>query len=297
MAAQSQVAGPPTLLQAEKRTRRNAISHVGRSRSIQIGLVILIVLAVLSISAPILVDVSPTKMQPTAILVAPSSDHLFGTDDFGRDLFSRVLYGGRISILVGFLVSLLTTITGIVFGTLAGFYRSLDNIIMRVMDILMSFPSILLAIGIMAILGPQLINVIVALAIAFTPRSARLVRGEMLHLREQDFIQAAQALGASDFRLIIRHAVPNSLTPLIIQQTFILALAVIAEATLSFLGVGVPPSVPTLGGILADSRQFLQVAPWMSIFPGLFISLLVLGINLFGDGLRDILDPHLSSSG
>lgn len=297
MAAQSQAVSPPTLLLEEKRTRRKVISHIGRSRSIQIGLAILFVLVLLSICAPILVDVSPTKMQPTAILVAPSSEHPFGTDDFGRDLFSRVLYGGRISILVGLLVSLFTTITGIVFGTLAGFYRSLDNIIMRVMDILMSFPSILLAIGIMAILGPQLINVVVALSIAFTPRSARLVRGEMLHLREQDFIQAAQALGASDFRLIMRHAVPNSLTPLIIQQTFILALAVIAEATLSFLGVGVPPSVPTLGGILADSRQFLQVAPWMSIFPGLFISLLVLGINLFGDGLRDILDPHLASSG
>ncbi|MGI8554453.1 MAG: ABC transporter permease [Dehalococcoidia bacterium] len=281
------------VIEAQQPLRRSVARRIGRSRSAQIGLLITAILVVLAACAPILAHASPTAIHPNIILQAPSGAHLFGTDDFGRDLLSRVLYGGRISILVGISVAGITTISGLFFGMLAGFYRRLDNPIMRCMDVLMAFPAILLAIGIMTVLGPQLGNVIAALAIAFTPRTARMVRGEILHLRERDFVQAAQSLGMSDGRLMLRHLLPNSLTPLLIQQTFILAVAILAESSLNFLGVGVPPRVATLGGILSDSREFLRDAPWMSLFPGAFISLLVLGVNLLGDGLRDVLDPRM----
>lgn len=274
------------------RKPQSIAERLRRSRSIRLGFAVTIVIAVLSLGAPLFTDTDPNAMTMTAILQGPSAEYYFGTDDFGRDLFSRVLYGGRISILVGVLVSIITAITGITIGTLAGYYSKLDSPIMRVMDVFMAFPSILLAIGIMAILGPQLSNIIIALVVTYTPRTARLVRGELLSLKEQEFIRAARSIGMRDERIILRHLLPNIIGPLMVQQTFILAIAILAESGLNFLGVGVPPDVPTLGGILSDSRTFLRTAAWMAFFPGFFISLLVLGFNLLGDGLRDVLDPR-----
>jgi peptide/nickel transport system permease protein len=292
MSAQLQTLAPP-LAQPQRTTRRSIARRIRRSHATRLGLAMTLALVLLAVGAPLVATADPNALDSSEILVAPSSAHLFGTDDFGRDLFSRVLYGARISILVGITVALTTTLTGLLFGTLSGYYPRLDNPIMRMMDILMAFPAILLAIAIMTVLGPQLLNVIIALIIPFTPRAARVVRGEILRLRQQEFVQAARALGLSDGRIILRHLVPNSLTPLLVQQTFVVAVAILAEASLNFLGVGVPPTVPTLGATLADSRQFLRDAPWMSLFPGLFISLLVVGVNLLGDGLRDVLDPRV----
>lgn len=285
--------GTTESLKEQNRWQRSALRYLGRSRSAQVGLAIVALAITLSLGAPIFAGTDPSAMEPTAILQPPSAEHYFGTDNFGRDLWSRVLYGGRISILVGISVAAATTLTGVLIGTVAGYFSRLDNVLMRAMDILMAFPPILLAIGVMAILGASLINIIIALVIPYTPRAARIVRAEILHLREQDFIQAARSLGMTDFRLITRHLVPNSLTPLLIQQTFIVALAILAESGLNFLGIGVPPAVPTLGNILADARQFLRTSPWMALFPGLFISMLVLGVNLLGDGIRDVLDPRM----
>ena len=267
--------------------------RLSRSRSGQFGLLLTLILIVLSVGAPIFTSVDPTSMDYAAILRAPDAAHPMGTDDFGRDLFSRVLYGARISILVGLVVSIATTLTGVVIGSIAGYYQRLDNPIMRVMDILMAFPSILLALGIVAILGPQLINIIIALIVPYTPLSARVVRGEILALKRQEFVEAARCLGGRDTRIIFRHLLPNTLAPLMVQQTAIIAFAILAESGLNFLGVGVPPEVPTLGAILSEARVHLRNAPWISIYPGFFISALVLGFNLLGDGLRDILDPRM----
>jgi peptide/nickel transport system permease protein len=280
----------PTIRRSSEHSLWNRLR---RSPGAQIGIILTLILIMLSVGAPLIASERPTSMNMAEILQPPSSDHYFGTDDFGRDVFSRVLHGGRISILVGVLVAGLTTFFGVLIGTIAGYYNRLDNPLMRVMDMLMAFPPILLAIAIMAILGPQLTNIIVALVVPFTPRTARVVRGEILSLKEQDFALAARSLGMRDIRIVARHLLPNGLAPILVQQTFVLALAILAESGLNFLGVGVPPSIPTLGSILADSRAYLRSAYWMALFPGLFISLLVLGFNLLGDGLRDVLDPRM----
>jgi peptide/nickel transport system permease protein len=232
-------------------------------------------------------------MSMSEILNPPSPEHRFGTDDFGRDIFARVLYGSRVSFAVGIAVAVATTITGTILGALAGFYKKLDNVLMRIMDIFQAFPEILLALAIVAILGPQLINIIVALVFAYTPRTARVVRGSILALKEQEFVEAIRCVGATNMRVIRVHLIPNCIAPLLVQQTYILAIAILAESALNFLGVGLPPKVPTLGGMLADARVHIRNAPWMSLYPGLFISLMVLGFNLLGDGLRDVLDPRM----
>lgn len=258
-----------------------------------VGLTIIVVMVILAVGAPLFSGVAPNEMDVTRILDRPGAQHYFGTDDLGRDMFSRVLHGGRISIFVGLVVAGITTLTGVLLGILAGYYPRLDNPIMRAMDIVMAFPAILLALAIVAILGPRLSNIIIALAIPYTPPTARIVRGTVLQLKEMDFILAAHALGASDFKIMLRHLLPNSLPPILVQQTYVLALAILAEAALTFLGVGAPPEIPTLGGIISDARAHLRVAPWLPLFPGLAISALVLGFNLLGDGLRDVLDPRL----
>lgn len=268
-------------------------TRFGRSVYIRIGLTLTFFLVLGSLLGPAVVKTDPTEMNMAMILQPPSAEHPFGTDDFGRDLLARVIYGTRISILVGFTIAVITMLTGLIIGTISALYPVVDEILMRAMDILMAFPAILLAIGILAILGPRLSNIIIALSIVYTPRSARVVRGVVLSLKQEVFVDAARALGTSDRRLISRHLVPNVIPSLIIQQTFIFAAAVLAEAALSFLGVGVPPDVPTLGGILSDARTNLRYAPWMSLFPGTTISVLVLGFNLVGDGLRDVLDPRM----
>jgi len=256
------------------------------------GLLVALV-AFTALLAPVVAPYDPLHVEAARRLEPPSAEHWFGTDDFGRDLFSRVLYGARLSMWVGGMTVLIASAGGIALGLLAGYFSWLDNPIMRVMDGLMAFPSVILAIAIMAALGPQVFNVIVALSAVQMPRVARVVRGVVLQIREFDFVEAARALGMDDRRIVLRHILPNCLSPLIVQTTFIFAYAVLTEASLSFLGVGAPPEVPSWGNILSEGRVYLRRAPWIAMFPGLAIMATVLGSNLMGDGLRDELDPRV----
>ena len=247
----------------------------------------------LSLLAGLLAQADPNQMSVLRRLKPPSGAAWFGTDAYGRDLFARVLHGGQVSLLVGLSVAAATGILGSAVGALAGFLRVLDGPLMRVMDALMAFPSVLLAIAITAALGPSLANVVVALAITYTPRTARVARAAVLVAMEQDYVQAARAYGCDGLRLLWSHVLPNCLAPLIVQVTFVFGYAVLAAAVLSFLGMGTPPPTPSWGGIVAEGRTLLRVAPWICLFPGIAIALFVLGLNLLGDGLRDVLDPRM----
>ncbi len=259
------------------------------------GAVILFVMLFLGIFAPILGG-SPTLMDVASRLSRPSARHWLGTDDVGRDVWSRVVYGARLSILVGAAVVLMALVLGVLCGLVAGFYRKLDNVVMRIMDGLMAFPAIILAIALMASLGPSVRNVIFAIGIVYAPRVARVVRGSVLVIREATYVEAARALGASDPGLIWKHVLPNCLSPVIVQASFVFAAAVLNEAALSFLGVGVPPYVPSWGNILSEGRLYLQQAPWLVLYPGAAIMLTIFGLNVIGDGLRDVLDPKLAQA-
>jgi peptide/nickel transport system permease protein len=264
-----------------------------RSRSTAIGGAIVLAVVCTAVFAPLLAPYDPQAIEVIRRLVGPGPAHLFGTDNLGRDVLSRVIYGARVSLVVGTLVVLCAVGVGTLLGLVAGYTDRMDRVLMRLMDGLMAFPSTLLAIALMAALGARLSNVIVALAIVFTPRVARVVRGVALVLRELDYVLAAQALGARDSRVLVRHILPNCLAPVIVQATFIFAESVLAEAALSFLGVGLPPYVPSWGTIITTGRTFMQTAPWITIFPGAAILMTVLGLNLLGDGLRDLADPRL----
>jgi len=264
-----------------------------RSRSTMIGGAIVLAVVLVALLAPLLSPYDPLGIDVPSRLAAPGALHPFGTDNLGRDILSRVIYGARISLLVGSLVVACAAGVGTALGLLAGYNDRLDRIIMRIMDGLMAFPTTLLAIALMAALGARLSNVIIALAIVFTPRVARVVRSATLVVRELDYVQAAQALGARDSRILARHVLPNCLAPVIVQGTFIFAESVLAEAALSFLGVGLPPYIPSWGTIITAGRMFMQIAPWITIFPGVAILIAVLGLNLLGDGLRDLADPRL----
>ena len=235
---------------------------------------------------PMLLDVM-NRLRP------PSSQHWFGTDEFGRDIFSRVVYGARISLFVGFLVMLITSLLGIFFGVLSGYYRFLDGVLMRAMDGLMALPGMLMAIALMAVLGPRVSNVIISLSAIYMPRTARIVRSVVLVVREMAYVQAARALGVKDFGIMIKDVLPGCLPPVIVQGTFIFAYSILTEAALSFLGAGVPPHIPSWGTIISSGQLFMRDAWWISLFPGIAIVLACLGLNLFGDGLRDALDPQL----
>src|SRR6266481_1143210 len=263
-----------------------------RRKTTLVGAVIMAVMLAVGILAP-LIGGNPGHMDVAGRLAAPGRAHWFGTDDVGRDVWSRVVYGARLSLLVGVAVVALSFLVGVVCGTVAGYYRRLDNVVMRVMDGLMAFPAIVLAIALMAALGPSVVNVIVAIGVVYSPRVARVVRGSVLVIRETAYVEAARALGASDGSVMARHILPNCLSPVIVQGSFVFAAAVLTEAALSFLGVGVPPYVPTWGNILAEGRLYLQQAPWLVLYPGAAIMVTILGLNLLGDGLRDLLDPRL----
>ena len=260
------------------------------------GTVLVLFVTLVCLFAPLLATHDPLEMEVQDRLKPPSASHWFGTDEFGRDIFSRVLYGSRISMLVGFSVVLVTSALGLVFGLYSAYYRSLDNLLMRINDGLMAFPAILLAIAIMAALGPKITNVIIALSVVYTPTVARAVRSAAITVREQTYIEAIRALGGKSWRIIWRHIAPNCISPLIVQATFIFAYAVIIEASLSFLGAGTPPPEPSWGNILNDGRTVMRQAWWMTVFPGIAIMLTVLGLNLLGDGLRDLLDPHTNKA-
>jgi len=265
---------------------------LGRRRATLVGVVLVGVALVVGLLAPVLAG-DPLRIDVARRLTAPGAAHWFGTDDVGRDVWSRVVYGARLSLLVGAAVVALSFAIGLGCGLTAGYYRRLDNVVMRVMDGLMAFPAIILAIALMASLGPSVLNVIVAIGIVYAPRVARIVRGSVLVIRETAYVEAARALGASDPVIVARHVLPNCLSPVIVQASFVFAAAVLTEAALSFLGVGVPPYVPSWGNILAEGRLYLQQAPWLVLYPGGAIMLTIFGLNLLGDGLRDVLDPRL----
>lgn len=263
-----------------------------RSVPALVGLALVLASLALAFMAVFFLRFEPGAMNIRSMLQPPGGAHWLGTDDFGRDVWSRLVHGTRVSLTVGLLVTLLTTFTGVVLGLLAGYVRSLDNLIMRLLDMMMAFPDILLAIAVLAALGPRTENVVLALTVVYTPRSVRVIRASVIEVREREFVEGARAMGAGDLRVALRHILPQCVAPLTVQQTYIFAVAIVAEATLSFLGLGVPAGVSTLGNMLADGRDLLQVAPWLTIFPAIVLSCTVLGINLLGDGLRDAFDPR-----
>ncbi|QDH22206.1 nickel transporter permease [Saccharibacillus brassicae] len=273
---------------------RDAARSFTRNKTAVVGLCLVLFFVLLALIAPLIMPYDYKAQVLTDRLKPPSGDHWFGTDDLGRDIFSRVIYGARISLLVGLLSVVGSIVVGTLLGIIAGFYgKWVDMLISRVFDILLAFPGILLAIAIVAILGPSLQNALYAIAIVNVPTYGRLVRSRVLSLRQEEFITAARALGANDGRILFRHILPNSLTPIIVQGTLGVATAIIEAAGLGFLGLGAQPPDPEWGKMLSDSRQFIQTAPWTVIFPGLCILLTSLGFNLMGDGLRDTFDPKM----
>jgi peptide/nickel transport system permease protein len=265
------------------------------NRSFVIGGTLFLLVVLVALSADLVAPFDPLRNNFRYRLGQPNAAHWFGTDNFGRDILSRVLHGSRVSLLIGLLVVILTGVFGTLIGAISGYVRSLDNLIMRVMDGFMAFPPILLAIAIGAVLGPSLMNAVIALTVAYTPRTARIVRASVLVVREAEYVEAARALGAGHARILFRHILANSMAPLLVQLTFIFALSILAEAVLSFIGVGPPPPTPTFGNIIADGRNYIAEAPWITIWPGIAIMMTVLGLNLMGDGLRDVLDPRLKT--
>src|SRR6266536_5671497 len=264
-----------------------------RRRLVLVGAVILAIVAALAIFAPWITPYEPMAMKIIDRLQSPRLAHWFGTDELGRDVFSRVIFGARYSLMVGAMVVLISMTGGVLLGLTAGFFRRVDGPIMRLVDAMMSFPDILLAIALVAVLGASMTNVILALAIVYTPRVARVVRASTLVVRELLFIEAARALGISTWRILFIHILNNIASPILVQATFIFAYAVLAEAGLSFLGVGVPPELPTWGTMIASGQQFAHQAIWLVVFPGVAIILSALSLQMVGDGFRDLLDPKL----
>jgi peptide/nickel transport system permease protein len=258
------------------------------------GGVVLAVMVLIALLAPWLGTVDPQALSPIHRLKPPSSAHWFGTDMLGRDVYSRVIYGSRISLAVGISVAAFSIAVGLAIGLVTGFIRWLDAIVMRVMDGLMSIPSVLLAIALMALTTASVGNVILAITLAEVPRVVRLVRGLVLSLREQPYVEAAIAAGTSLPLILLRHILPNTVAPLLVQGTYICASAMILEAILSFIGAGTPPNIPSWGNIMAEARSLFQIAGYLILFPGIFLSLTVLAVNLLGDGMRDALDPRLA---
>lgn len=251
-----------------------------------------LVVVALAFFAPVVAPFDPTYLNPAVRLEAPSSEHWFGTDTLGRDVLSRVIYGARVSLIIGVSVTVISALLGSILGLLSGYYDRLDTPIMRTMDGLMAFPSILLAIAIMASLGPSTFNVFIALVVVYTPSIARLVRGSTLVIRRQPYVESARAIGAGDLSILRRYVFANAYSPLIVQCTFVIAFAIISEASLSFLGAGVDPETPTWGNMLREGQSVLQRSWWLAVFPGIALVLTVLTLNLLGDGLRDALDPR-----
>ncbi|HMR30693.1 MAG TPA: ABC transporter permease [Geminicoccaceae bacterium] len=278
-------AGPGRLARAATWMRRHP--------TVAAGSAILAVIALAGIAAPLITPVDPLALDPVASLLPPGAGHWFGTDHMGRDVFTRVIYGTRVSLIVAVSVALAATVIGLFLGLVAGYLRRVDAVVMRIMDGLMAIPGVLLAIALMAVMRASLTTVILAIMVPEIPRVVRLVRGVVLTLRELPFVEAAVVAGTQLPRILTAHILPNALAPLIVQATYICASAIIIEAALSFLGAGTPPEVPSWGNIMAEGRGFFLIAPWLILFPGIWLTLTVLAINLLGDGLRDMLDPRL----
>jgi peptide/nickel transport system permease protein len=288
------IVAPPPPSSRLRYNLRTLAEALRRNPTMLFGLSVLLVMAVAAFGAPYFGLAEPLRQNPIDRLQGPSERYWFGTDMFGRDLFSRVLYGGQISLVVGVSVAALATVAGLAIGLVSGFFRTVDAIVMRVMDALMSIPAILLAIALVALWGSSVPNVILALTIPEIPRVTRLVRSVVLMLRDQLYVQAAIAAGTSTPRILVRHIMPNTIPPLIVQATYICAQAVIFEAYLSFVGAGTPPEIPSWGNIMAEGRMYFQSHFAIILFPGIFLAIAVFAINTFGDGLRDSLDPRMA---
>ena len=264
-----------------------------RHPTLVVGASVLIVMAVLTIASPYLTS-DPLALDPIQRLRRPSAEYWFGTDNLGRDIYSRTLHGGRISLTVGLGVAVFATLIGLVIGLVSGYSRAIDAVMMRIMDGLMAIPEILLAITLVAITSASIENVIMAITIPEVPRVARLVRSVVLTIREQSYVEAAISIGTGLPKMLFRHILPNTVAPLVVQGTYVFAAAVITEALLGFIGAGTPPEIPSWGNIMAEGRVYFQLAPWIIFFPGTFLTLTVLAVNVMGDGLRDMLDPRLA---
>jgi len=267
-----------------------------RRRIVLLAAICLLMVVVMALLANVITGFDPNDTAISQRLSAPTASHIMGTDELGRDLFARIAFGGRYSLTIAALTAMGAIALGTLFGLVAGFFRRLDAPIMRVVDAMMSFPDILLAIALVAILEPSMYNVVLALVLVYTPRVARVVRASTLVVRELLFIEAARALGVSTSRILWRHILPNLISPILVQASFIFAYAILAEAALSFLGVGVPPEIPTWGTMVAGSQQYAYQALWIVLFPGFAIILTALSLQLLGDGVRDLLDPRLKKS-
>lgn len=273
-----------------------AIRQLMHRRIVMLATVVLAAIVVLALGAPWVASFDPNDTAVLQRLKGPSAEHLMGTDELGRDLYARVLHGARYSLAIAAMTALGAVVCGTVLGLVAGFFRRLDAPLMRVVDAMMSFPDILLAIALVAILGPTLSNVVLALVLVYTPRVARVVRASTLVVRELLFVEAVRALGVRTSRILWRHILPNLMSPILVQLSFIFAYAILAEAGLSFLGVGVPPEIPTWGTMVAGSQQYAHQAFWVVLFPGLAIVVTALSLQLLGDGVRDLLDPKLKKA-
>ena len=272
---------------------RAALRRLFRHRLFVTGLFLFAIVAGIGAAAPWITDIDPQRLSMRNKFLPPGEAWVFGTDNFGRSLWSRVVWGAQLSLYIGSSVVALNAVFGTLIGASAGYFRRIDNALMRINDALMAFPAILLAIAITAVLGPSTFNAILALSIVYIPRTARIVRASVIVLREMEYVQAAVAAGAGHWRILRRHILPNAMAPLIVQLSFLFAYAVLAEATLSFLGMGAVPPTPTWGNIMAEGRQYLVEAPWIITIPGIALMITVMGLNLLGDGLRDVLDPRL----
>jgi peptide/nickel transport system permease protein len=279
---------------APRRSRNPVIRAIKRHPTIVLGGGLLAIMIAISIAAPLLTSRDPIELDVIARMKPPSAEYWFGTDPYGRDVFARTLYGGRVSLIVGISVAIASTVIGLAIGLVSGYFRTADAIIMRVMDGLMAIPGILLAIAMMALMRASIEVVIIAITVPEIPRVVRLVRSLVLTIREQPYVQAAVSVGTKLPRLLVKHILPNTVAPIIVQATYICASAVLIEAYLSFLGVGTPPEIPSWGNIIAEGRLYVQLAFWNILFPGLFLGTMVLAINILGDGLRDMLDPRLA---
>lgn len=304
-AAAAKTDDAPALTAGRARRKQTFFDRFMRHRSAVLGAVVFGFVILVALLTPLLMNHDPTLAAPQSRLSPPMTSamapatgtFIFGTDNLGRDVYSRVVKGSQVSLMVGLGVAAAVVVAGTTIGMLAGYFKQLDTVLMRVMDSMMAFPGIILALAIMSVRGPGIGNVIIALAIVDTPRFARVVRSVVLTLRELQYIEAAHALGIGSGRIMLRHILPNCLSPMIVQATFVFAAAVLGEAGLSFLGAGTPPEIPSWGQMLADARNFLAQAPWTMIAPGAALMVTVLGLNLLGDGIRDLLDPRLRREG
>jgi peptide/nickel transport system permease protein len=289
----SEVADAEGIALKREHPARATLRRLFRHRLFVTGLFLFAIVAGIGVAAPWITSVDPQRLSMRNKFLPPGEAWVFGTDNFGRSLWARVVWGAQLSMIIGASVVALNAVFGTLIGAAAGYFRKLDNALMRVNDALMAFPAILLAIAVTSVLGPSTLNVILALSIVYIPRTARIVRSSVIVLREMEYVQAAVAAGAGHWRILRHHILPNAMAPMIVQLSFLFAYAVLSEATLSFLGVGAVPPTPTWGNIMAEGRDFMREAPWIITIPGVALMITVMGLNLLGDGLRDVLDPRL----